>query len=641
MTLPAGWVLAPGIGIDQAAAHAYRAGFRAEGGAIMLAIAMAESSLIPNNRNVNTDSRRTVDRGILQINSYWHAEVTDAQADDPASAFVAGYRISAGGTAFGQWSTYNGGQYKPHLADARLAMAHATALAGGASSGSLPVIETVVYDDATGDIASTAIPQSLVEVPARPLTVAALRCRGQAWERLPFAPWVTSCRLELSVDEVSKLDIVVADPIGAGFNFTIGTDIDLGDLRFRVTDLDHGPSAGALEELHVTALSLPAEKMRQAESYGHAKTWVNMAANEVLLEEVTPLGLKLVAEGGAVYPQLTRLGTADESEGAAYDRALKDRAESNWEFSDRLATREGKWRFEAGGTLYYGRPSWLVKRMTKFTVRWRHPIGAGHLTPLEAPQLQRGVDEERATRAAGPRSISVALPRGLADRIRPGMVMQYSGTLQWETRPFASYFGTPEGYLVTQVSIDLLDEAAGVIVAAREAVDPKAVPEEGDPTQPSSTTTATTPAAPRSAAKGSALDMVTAMLRQVGDSYIFGAEADPKDPDPDTFDCSELVQWACAQVGVDFVDYTGNQIAAVAAAGLELTVAQCATIRGALLWRPGHVAVSLGDGRSTIEARGRAYGVVQYVIGDRFTRGGKIPGLDYGAGIATAPVTRV
>ena len=55
---------------------------------------------------------------------------------------------------------------------------------------------------------------------------------------------------------------------------------------------------------------------------------------------------------------------------------------------------------------------------------------------------------------------------------------------------------------------------------------------------------------------------------------------------------------------------------------------QALQTRGALLFRDGHVAISLGNGR-TIEARGRNYGVTQANGSGRFTSGGLIPGMRY------------
>lgn len=47
-------------------------------------VAKCESGLKTNARNVNATG--SVDRGLYQINSYWHPDVSDAQADDPEFA---------------------------------------------------------------------------------------------------------------------------------------------------------------------------------------------------------------------------------------------------------------------------------------------------------------------------------------------------------------------------------------------------------------------------------------------------------------------------------------------------------------------------------------------------------------------------
>lgn len=133
------------------------------------------------------------------------------------------------------------------------------------------------------------------------------------------------------------------------------------------------------------------------------------------------------------------------------------------------------------------------------------------------------------------------------------------------------------------------------------------------------------------AAAGGGSDQPTAdrfvelLLAQVGDRYVFGAEVDLDDADPDTFDCSELIQWATHQLGVTFPDGSWAQIAAAE----EISVDAAKSLRGALLWRPGHVAISLGTGNETVEARGSKYGVVEYQINDRFEKGGRIPGIVY------------
>jgi hypothetical protein len=64
-------------------------------------------------------------------------------------------------------------------------------------------------------------------------------------------------------------------------------------------------------------------------------------------------------------------------------------------------------------------------------------------------------------------------------------------------------------------------------------------------------------------------------------------------------------------------------------AGMTISVDEAVRTRGALLFAPGHVAISLGNGQ-TIEARGRRYGVNIFSTRNRgWTIGGRIPGMRY------------
>ena len=82
---------------------------------IITAIADAESGLHPDATNTAGNTPPSTDRGIIQINSYFHSEVPDSVAFDPASAFKAAYTISKNGTDFSPWTTYTSGAYKQYL----------------------------------------------------------------------------------------------------------------------------------------------------------------------------------------------------------------------------------------------------------------------------------------------------------------------------------------------------------------------------------------------------------------------------------------------------------------------------------------------------------------------------------------------
>lgn len=130
--------------------------------------------------------------------------------------------------------------------------------------------------------------------------------------------------------------------------------------------------------------------------------------------------------------------------------------------------------------------------------------------------------------------------------------------------------------------------------------------------------------------------IVAKAMTQAGDPYDYGYEVNLQDPDPDAFDCSELVEWVCAQLGVSpkMPDGAANQHDFCENHGTLISISQAVKTVGALLFRitpsGNHVVISRGDG-STIEAKGKDYGVGVFgTAGRGWTAGGLIPGVKYG-----------
>lgn len=104
----------------QLATLAKNAGFSGDGLVDAVAVALAESSGFTKALLVNENCTR--DRGLWQINDYWHPEVSEQQAFDPVQNAKAAYDISSQGTAWDQWSTWESGAYKDYLPDAEQAV---------------------------------------------------------------------------------------------------------------------------------------------------------------------------------------------------------------------------------------------------------------------------------------------------------------------------------------------------------------------------------------------------------------------------------------------------------------------------------------------------------------------------------------
>ena len=104
------------------------AGFSGEDWVISVAVAKAESSGWTRARLINTDC--SVDRGLWQINSFWHGEVSDSCAFTPSCAAQGTRTIWASG-GWGQWVTFTNGAYQAHMSAARAAVNQAGGGGGG------------------------------------------------------------------------------------------------------------------------------------------------------------------------------------------------------------------------------------------------------------------------------------------------------------------------------------------------------------------------------------------------------------------------------------------------------------------------------------------------------------------------------
>lgn len=129
MTIP-DYAGGPNLTPEQLAAAIINAGFptTASGTAthspavIAWAIAKAENVAFDVNLkyiNEGGSAPGSADRGIFQINSFWHNEVTDACAFDPVCNILAAYKISNGGKDWTQWATWDNGRYVQYLDEAK------------------------------------------------------------------------------------------------------------------------------------------------------------------------------------------------------------------------------------------------------------------------------------------------------------------------------------------------------------------------------------------------------------------------------------------------------------------------------------------------------------------------------------------
>lgn len=615
--------------IAEVVRYAREVGFAGEKLITIVAIAAAESGFDTHAiGDVNLTERGEMSVGLWQIN---YRPSRDKKTStrwprlnvDPLNNALAAYAISRGASTFKPWSVYTTGAYKKHLDAARAAV-------GGSTGGTGSTGTTAGTTESTTEPPSTPVLANASE-PIGPLVT--LRIGGQqAAGELGNA--VVGGQMDLSAETnvVSELTVELEDKnleLIDRFRLNIGSPLDYQGLRWQVVEmqLSQGP---ANPHLTMVAHPLGAVRMRT----GIPTPARGISPTDYMKSLATQAGLKFIGEPSAPRNTIAPKKKTDQRGSVSIERD-----ETAWEVGQDWAAQLGFYAFEAGGTYYFGSPFHLAKQGRRVQLTSRgliygrdlgpvvEMIGTPTCTASQRSFKRAGTVEQNATTGTTVTyygtldslkdvAITARVEREPGLTIRPGMSAAVSGTGAFDS----------VGLLVRRVKWDLLNIHDPVTVEVGTA---ETLASTGRTEQDTSAATGTTTGGAPKAGSKLAVDMVTYMLRQVGDTYVYGAEVRLDDVDPDRFDCSELIEWACHQVGVKFVDGSINQIGAARRAGLSISVEQAAKTRGALLWTPGHIAVSLGDGKSTVEARGRKYGVVQHIIGNRFREGGKIPGLKY------------
>ena len=406
---------------------------------------------------------------------------------------------------------------------------------------------------------------------------------------------VIGASLSIGTDEVTELSLTFVDPdlrIARTGLVTTDASVDLLDLRLLVSAVNLGPGPAGTGQIVADCRPRGIDKLKARRG---ALVMRRASPSTFVTVEGKAAGLTVVAEPTATRPQVSRdVPAAGESYG--------DDPPSSWTTIRRLADELGFLVFEVAGTLYFGRPTWLIAKLPSIRVGW---LGEAEATrALSVPDVRRSKDGRNLVEG------SVELPYSRLDEARPGRALALYGT--------PGYLGR---YLITSVEAELAAVDEPITVSFASPVNP--TPNPPDPTD------GATKSPDGKTPNADVATFMRLLLAQVGDVYRLGVEVDLTADDPDAWDCSELVQWAAARCGVTFPDGSAAQLAACQKAGTMLrTVDAGLRQRGALLFHPGHVAISLGDGR-VVEAANAKSGVTTNPGAGRFTSAALLPGLTY------------
>lgn len=474
------------LSIDQVADVAYGVLFRGESLATAIAIAKAESEFEAHSYLNNVPlGGKGLDRGLWQINSHYHSEVSDAVAYDPAGAARETYRISKGGTDWSPWTTFDTGAYRNHLAAAREA-ATAREQRGGSGSisggGNTP---TTVPAARTPDVvlASSPLPLSI----ARPMDVGELFADNAAGDAVYIADRIVGGQVDLTSEEASEVSVQLYNEAlalvgGSGRSpVAIGQQLSWHGLSFASVASELRQGGGAVEYVDLTLRSWGVQELKDAalEEAGirRVDAYVkNMSPTEYAEQQARRVGLRFHGQGTARRTDIAPTQLSGEKAG---------RVETIWEVLRRLAGDEGCLVFESAGILHFAKPSWLADHSVVFKVGWRNGWADPRLDANECPRIRQSLnDKDGAT-------IEVTVPRWRGEQIRPGMRLDLAGVA-----------GVPDRYLVSRVGWSLNDPTSPVTIEGREPIDPPVQEPETQNTAPQTSPPSTPAASPPVAGRG-------------------------------------------------------------------------------------------------------------------------------------------
>lgn len=609
----------------QVAALVKKVGFPTDVQVTMVAICRAESGNRVDALNPSTAS------GLFQILWRVHKQydqrklLTDAEYNTRAALDI--FR-SQGLRA---WTAYTNGAYQKYVNEARQGVAQASSVTGspvlpGAAAGQQ---QGITYGPAGPQIviAGTGTPLAAAEETGNPIS--GLKIIGSELEGDFSASVIGAPTFTAGIGTVPSVVFTVLDQEGdllarAYTIFRYGSRVQYQDLDLRIDQIAFEPGGHGTGQLTMTAIDdivyalMNLRGSRTAEGIS-ATQWI---AQEMGLAGIDPNRWFL----GESVPTQSTIARDDADQSGAGGTGAKPSA---WTTVIRLARELGKHVFVSGKRLVFGSAA--------FAMMWtaEGPLRIGYHIPEEG---QRWMSLPTASvtsigNRSDVRQVTGRIPLNRVKFFRPGVQVNVTQT--------PTMAGVESKVMMcASVEHNLGTDVDGATVTLIEPVDPP-------PQPPPAPTAAGANGGPTSAgtsvsgggADGQIASFVSLALQQTGKRYVFGAEAAASNPDPRAFDCSELVEWAAARTGIPKVpDGSAAQLAHCRAKGTLITVGQGIGTKGALLFMPGHVAISLGNGK-TIEAMNPSNGVRQgNATGRAWTAAGTIPGAK---GYSVAPAPRV
>jgi hypothetical protein len=589
----------------------------------MVAIAKAESSWTVDAINT-ANSNGTVDRGLFQINSV-HSQYNAQQLlTDPRYNTTAAKAIYDG-QGLKAWSTYNAGQHVPYMQESAQAVANAGGLVGlPPVPGSDPASQTQVYGPLASEEVRAGKGVALdFNSPTADGSLGVIYVLGTQISNNVGPLIIEEPKFTAGMTVIPHMSFSVMD-----FNYNMsnlqlfdsGNRVTWRDADMRTDTVTFAPGTHGQGEAEVVAEDGIVHALRLLRGPNVVN---NIDAVTYVFQELSTAGYDptkyLLGEAVPTQSSISR-DVWDPSMGAVTEAEYP----SAWTTINRLAKELGKWCCISGRRLIFGSARFCMAWAAASPVYLGWDRAPAEEAMMDMPTTTRTTIAERQMIL----QVKCRVPHARANLFRPGVpvnVYGVVGTVYGPNKTPATR-ANPLLMMVTDIEHVLATDTDGADVTLVEPVDPY-------PHPPGSTLNPNDPKAPLAGAlgisgggaDGQVESFVRNALSQTGKAYVYGAQPSATDPNPNSFDCSALVQWAATRAGIAGVPRTSQ---AQHAWCDQISATTAIATRGALLFPSTltHVAISLGNGK-TIEASTEGVPVGQLNANtSRFQLGGRLKG---------------
>jgi hypothetical protein len=283
----------------------------------------------------------------------------------------------------------------------------------------------------------------------------AVRLTSNGWQA-DLALHLRSMGISRTTNEVSELTISVDDPdyalLRSGGDL-LNTKVTTLGLNYIVDsyDWDEGGGEGGW------TLNCRPKIVRDLKNRRGPYVLNNVTPTTWVSREVKAVGAKFVGQVSATRKRVARDVPGKDKKDTG------DEKPSSWTTIKRLAEELGFIVFEDAGTVYFGKPTWLINNVANSQIKWDEGDPSKRMTTL--PKFHASMDEPDKG------EFTITLPVEQAEFLRPGM------------RVHLSNFPTRAGaYLLTSIDHPIYASAADVSLTLQKPVDPTAQPP--DPPKP-------------------------------------------------------------------------------------------------------------------------------------------------------------